>query len=133
MVTVAVAAGLFVLTLPFVGIGSWLDYVRALSLSQPACGADPPVSLACVLQPLVGVAIAKSAGIAIAIAAGIAAVLTRSSLIAFGLLAIAWLAPVTDLHFHYLLVVYVWFVVAGSRWIGGRSVGGGQVDSRSAP
>lgn len=132
-VTAAVAGGLFVLTLPFVGIASWLDYVRALSLSQPACGAEPPVSLACILQPVVGVTIAKLAGIGIALVAGIVAVMTRSALIAFGLLAIAWLAPVTDLHFHYLLVVYVWFVVAGAHWLGRRSVGGGEVERRSAP
>ena len=131
-VTAAVAAGLFLVTLPFVGVGSWLDYARALSLSQPACGAEPPVSLACVLQPVVGVAVAKLAGIAVAIVAGIFAVMTRSSLIAFGLLAIAWLAPVTDLHFHYLLVVYVWFVVAGAHWLGRRSMETSQVQSRPA-
>jgi hypothetical protein len=40
---------------------------------------------------------------------------------------------VTDLHFHYLLVVYVWFVVAGAHWLGRRSVEGGEVERRSAP
>jgi hypothetical protein len=131
-VTAAVAVGLFLVTLPLVGWSSWLDYARALSLSQPACGAEPPVSLACVLQPLVGVALAKLAGIAIAIVAGIVAVLTRPPLVAFGLLAIAWLAPVTDLHFHYLLVVYVWFVVAGAHWLGRRSPVSGQAEGVSA-
>ena len=132
LATAAVGAGLFLVTLPFTGFGSWLDYVKALSLSQPACGAEPPVSLACVLQPVVGVGLAKLAGIAVAIVAGITAVMTRSPIIAFGLLAIAWLAPVTDLHFHYLLVAYVWFVVVGAHWLGRRSMKEHEGQSRAA-
>jgi hypothetical protein len=121
LTTTAVAAGLFALTLPLVGLTAWTDYVQALSLSVPACGSEPPVSLACVLQPLVGISLAKLAGITVAIVAGLAAVAVRSPLVAFGLLVVAWLAPVTDLHYHYLLVFYVWLIIVGARWLGRRS------------
>jgi hypothetical protein len=116
-VTAAVAGTLCVVTIPLVGVGSWADYVRALSLSEPACGVDVPVSLACLLKPILGIGPAKLAGILLAVAAGIAAVFVRPPLFAFGLVVAAWLAPVTDLHFHYLLVVYVLAVVTGARWL----------------
>ena len=113
----AVAGALFALTLPLVGLASWTDYVTALSLSEPACGVDVPVSLACVLKPMIGIGPAKLAGILVALVAGIAAVLVRAPLASFGLVVVAWLAPVTDLHFHYLLVIYVLAVIAGARWL----------------
>jgi Glycosyltransferase family 87 len=112
----AVAGALFVLTLPLVGLASWADYVTALSFSEPACGVDVPVSLACLLKPMIGIGPAKLAGILLALGAGIAAVFVRASLASFGLVVVAWLAPVTDLHFHYLLVIYVLAVIAGARW-----------------
>ena len=114
-IAAAVAVALFIMTLPLVGFASWADYVKALSLSEPACGAEVPVSLACVLKPIVGIGPAKLAGIVVALAAGIGAVFVRPPLVAFGLVVVAWLAPVTDLHFHYLLVIYVLSVVAGAR------------------
>ena len=128
----AAAAILFVVTLPLVGLGSWADYVKALSLSEPACGVDVPVSLACVLKPTLGVSLAKLAGILLALAAGIGAVVARSALVAFGLVVVAWLAPVTDLHFHYLLVVYVLAVVAGARWLEWWSARGASTHDPSA-
>jgi hypothetical protein len=113
----AVAGALFLLTLPFVGIQSWFDYARALSYSEPACGVEFPTSIACNLQPLLGIGAAKLAGIALALGAGALAVFVRSDLISFALVVVAWLAPVTDLHFHYLLVVYVLIVVAYCTWL----------------
>lgn len=115
--TIAVGMGLAVVTLPLVGIGSWFDYVRALSYSEPACGVDFPVSLACTIQPLVGIGAAKLAGIALALVAGGLAVVVRPPLLSFSFVAVAWLAPVTDLHSHYLLVVYVLVVVACARFL----------------
>jgi hypothetical protein len=117
----AVAGALFVLTLPLVGLTSWTDYITALSLSEPACGVDVPVSLACVLKPILGIGPAKLAGMLLALVAGIAAVFVRAPLASFGLVVVAWLAPVTDLHFHYLLVIYVLAVIAGARWLQRRS------------
>lgn len=118
LLTVVVVGGaLALVTLPLVGIQSWFDYARALSLSVPACGVDPPTSFACNLQPFLGVGPAKLAGIVIALVAGGLAVLARSPLLAFALVVIAWLSPVTDLHYHYLLVVYVLAVVAAVTWL----------------
>jgi hypothetical protein len=107
----------FFATLPLVGLHSWADYVKALSLSEPACGVDVPVSLACLLKPMLGIAPAKVAGILLALAAGIGAIVVRPKLLSYALVVVAWLAPVTDLHFHYLLVLYVLAVVAAARWL----------------
>lgn len=119
----AVAAALFAITLPIVGVQSWFDYVKALSYSQPACGEVSlwfPPSVACTLKPVVGIEAAKLAGIALAVIAGGLAVASRRTVLAFALLTFAWLAPVTDLHAHYLLVVYVLVVVAPAAWLGRR-------------
>lgn len=116
-ITAATAGALFIATLPWVGLHSWADYVKALSLSEPACGVDVPVSLACVLKPTLGVGPAKLAGIVLALVAGIGAIFVRPLVLSFTLVVVAWLAPVTDLHFHYLLVVYVLAVVAAARWL----------------
>jgi hypothetical protein len=120
LATVLTGLALVVITLPLVGIQSWFDYLHALSYSEPACGTDFPTSLACNLQPFVGIGAAKLAGIAVALLAGSLAVLVRSALISYALIVVAWLAPVTDLHFHYLLVLYVLGVVVGARWLGRR-------------
>jgi hypothetical protein len=121
LLTVLLVGGaLALVTLPLVGIQSWLDYVKALSYSVPACGVDPPTSIACNLEPFLGVGPAKLAGIVVALVAGGLAVLVRRPLLAFALVVIAWLSPVTDLHYHYLLVVYVLAVVTAATWLRGR-------------
>jgi hypothetical protein len=121
LAALAVGAALAVLTLPLVGIQSWLDYLKALSFSEPACAVDgTPNSVACILKPALGIGGAKLAGIVIALVAGGLAVVVRWPVLSFALVAIAWLAPVTDLHFHYYLVLYVAGVVACASWLGGR-------------
>jgi hypothetical protein len=117
LTVIGVGGALALLTLPLVGIQSWFDYAKALSLSVPACGVDPPTSIACHLVPFLGVGPAKLAGIVFALLAGGLAVLVRRPLLAFALVVIAWLSPVTDLHYHYLLVVYVLAVVAVATWL----------------
>lgn len=116
LAVVATSGALFVLTLPLVGIDAWFDYIRALSYSEPACGVDFPTSIACTLKPVLGIGAAKLAGIALAVVAGVLAVIVRPRLLSFALVVVAWLAPVTDLHFHYLLVVYVLAVAAYAVW-----------------
>lgn len=117
LTVLAVGGALFLLTLPLVGIQSWVDYAKALSYSVPACGVDPPTSIACHLQPFLGASAAKLAGIVLALVAGGLAVLARAPLLAFALVVVAWLSPVTDLHYHYLLVVYVLAVVTAATWL----------------
>ena len=99
------------------GHRAWFDYVRALSYSEPACGVDFPTSIACTFQPVLGIGTAKLAGIALAVVAGVLAVIVTPRLLSFALVVVAWLAPVTDLHFHYLLVVYVLAVAAYAVWL----------------
>ena len=82
-----------------------------------ACGVDFPTSIACTLQPVLGIGTAKMAGIALAVTAGVLAVIVTPRLLSFALVVVAWLAPVTDLHFHYLLVVYVLAVAAYAVWL----------------
>jgi hypothetical protein len=120
LTVLAVGGALFVLTLPLVGIQSWFDYAKALSFSIPACGVEPPTSIACNLQPYVGPGTAKLGGIGLALVAGLLAVVARPPLLSFALVVIAWLSPVTDLHSHYLLVVYVLAVVTCATWVRGR-------------
>jgi hypothetical protein len=113
-----VAVVLAVLTLPLVGIDAWLDYMKALSYSEPACAVDStPNSVACLLKPVVGIGASKAAGIALALLAGVLAIAVRSPLLSFALVSLAWLAPVTDLHFHYYLVLYVVAVAAFATWL----------------
>lgn len=117
LTVLAVGGALAVLTLPLVGIQSWFDYATALSYSVPACGVEPPTSIACNVEPFLGSGPAKLAGIILALVAGGLAVLARQPLLAFALVVIAWLSPVTDLHYHYLLVVYVLAVVTAATWL----------------
>lgn len=112
---------LFLVTLPLVGLQSWFDYGLALSNAQPSCHEDTFIpSVACLLQPVVGVGVAKSSGIVLAVVLGALALVSRSSIVAFALVTFALLAPVTDLHPHYLLMLYVLIVVSGVSWIGRR-------------
>ena len=94
--TLVVGLVLAVVTLPLVGIHSWTDYLKAMSLSEPACGTDWPNSIACVLKPELGIAGAKLAGIVLAIVVGGLALLVRWPVLSFALVALAWLLPVTD-------------------------------------
>ena len=59
----AIAGAICLVTLPLVGIGSWVDYFVALGRSVPLCG-DPQwsnASLACALGPYTSTEVAKSA------------------------------------------------------------------------
>ena len=108
----ATGGALFVLTLPLVGIDAWFDYVRALSYSEPACGVDFPTSIACTLQPVPGIG-PRENGRDRAHGHGRCPGRDRHSAPSLvRAVVVAWLAPATDLHFHYLLVVYVLAVAA---------------------
>jgi hypothetical protein len=100
----------FIITLPFVGLGSWVDFSKALGNAQPSCNYGPSVS--CVLQPALGVSLAKLAALAVAGALGLGAVFVRSDFVAFTLIALAWIAPVSDLSNYSLMPLFVVWVVA---------------------
>ena len=106
----AVLLVLVIASVLLVGVGGWKDYALALSNSVPACEGRLP-SVACTLAPL-GAGAAKAVGIAVAAVAFLGAWLARSRQLAFALAGVAWLAPVTDMQWHYLLILYVLLVVA---------------------
>lgn len=118
----AVAVVVAVLALPLTGIHAWLDFVTALSNSQPNCsGPGVHASLACAIEPWTGPGAARPIVIAIAVAAGIGAVLARTPTLALSLVVLASLAPATDGHSHSLVVLYVLLVILLAHLVGERS------------
>jgi hypothetical protein len=115
LIPTAVGAGLIagawvLVTLPFVGVGPWVDYIRAMANVDPQCGYGPSVT--CVLEPLLGTAPARLAAFAIAAGLALGAVFVRADLTAFTMIALAWIAPVSDLVDYSLLpLLVVWVVV----------------------
>ena len=104
-----IAAAWILITLPFVGLGAWVDFFRAMGNAQPMCSYGPSVS--CLLQPALGVSLAKIAAIVLAGALGLGAVFVRVDLVAFTMIALAWIAPVSDLSNYSVLPLFVVWVV----------------------
>jgi len=127
--TAALIAGAWILiTLPLVGIGSWIDFVHAIGNSQPTCSYGP--SVACVLQPALGVSLARLAALGLTGALGLGAVVVRRDLVAFIMIAVAWITPVSDLSNYSLMPLFVvWIVVFA---IGVRRLRSVSVDSTVA-
>lgn len=106
----ALIAGAWILiTLPFVGFNSWVDFLHAMANAQPMCSYGPSVS--CLLQPALGVSLAKLAALALAGALGLGAVFVRKDLVAFTMVALAWIVPVSDLSNYAVLPLFVVWVV----------------------
>jgi alpha-1,2-mannosyltransferase len=114
------AATAAIVSLPLVGLDAWPRYVAALGNAEPAC--HQAVSLTCLLLPLAGVAGAKTISLAAALVLAGTALLVRSRLAGFALLAAATLMPVLELWGHYGLFIYVVLVAAFSRLAAGRWV-----------
>ena len=127
--TATLIAGAWILvTLPFVGVGSWIDFVHAIGNSQPMCSYGP--SVACVLQPALGVSLAKVAALVLTGALSLGAVVVRRDLVAFTMIAVAWITPVSDLSNYSMLPLFVvWIVVFA---IGVRRLRSVSVDSPAA-
>ena len=128
---IAVFVGLVVVSLPIVGIESWLEFASAISNAQPAC-TDARFSIPCALGPVIGVSAARMAAIAVGGALVLLALLVRNDRAAFVLFGAAMLAPVADMHPHYWLFAYVALAVL----IGGMLASfhrPGRVDSHYAP
>jgi hypothetical protein len=77
--------------------------------AQPMCSYGPSVS--CLLQPALGVSLAKLAALALAGALGLGAVFVRKDLVAFAMVALAWIVPVSDLSNYAVLPLFVVWVV----------------------
>jgi hypothetical protein len=113
-VAIGVGAGIAVITLPFVGIEEWVRFATALSNAQPTCDGGR-ISLACLVQPLVGATLAKLSGAVVAVVLVLASLRIRSELAAFVVLIAGMLAVVTDGHHHYLLFAYVLVIIVACR------------------
>ena len=113
-IAIAVAGGVSLITLPLVGIGSWTDFVRAMTSAVPDCypGND---SIACTVGPVIGLTNATLLGYGLCLAAGLAMFLVRDRLRLAILATIVILAPTTNLHPHYWLIVYVVGLAAAGR------------------
>ena len=106
-----IAAAWVVVTLPFIGIGTWVDFFRAMGNAQPNCDAYRS-SVTCLLAPTIGVGLGKIFAVLLAGALGLAAVFVPNDLIAFTLLAVSWVVPAYNQSFYSLLPLFVVWVVA---------------------
>jgi hypothetical protein len=108
--TAALIAGAWILiTLPLVGLDSWVDFIRAMGNARPTCSWGP--SVPCFLEPALGVSLAKLVAIALAGILGLGAVFIRSDLLAFTMIAMAWIVPIPDVIDYSLLPLVVVGVV----------------------
>lgn len=106
--------GTTALTLPIVGLQSWIDFGHAMASSAPDCYLGN-LSIACTLAPLVGIRIATAAGILVGGGAAVLALAVRDRLWLALLTTIAMIAPVTNLHVHYWIAAPVLAVAALER------------------
>ena len=105
----AIAGAICLVTLPLVGVGAWQDYVVGLLAGEPLCG-DPKwvnLSLACQLAPIAGPSLAKWAGLVVAAVLVLVALRMRRGFVGVTAAGLAILAPATELHGHYLSIVFV--------------------------
>lgn len=109
LVTVGAVVTVCLVTVPFVGLGAWGDYINGLRVSVPLCDDPDRInrSLACGLQPMVGQDIAKWAGLVLA-----AALLPISYAAGRGVIGAAAVVgmimlPATELHGHYWTLLFV--------------------------
>jgi hypothetical protein len=114
-----VAGGICLVTLPLVGVEEWADFVRALINARPAC-VGHTVSFACTMGPVIGIEAAQLVGILVGVASFAAAMIVRRPFVAYGLVALAILAPVADIWFHYWLFLYVVIVAGVADRVGRR-------------
>jgi len=103
--TAATSAVVVLVTLPLVGIGSWLDYVAAARYLAPTC--EMTISpIACSLG--------KPATILLAVSLVAAATIARHDLLAYGLIVAGMLVVQFEVFPHSQLFLFVLIVIAGS-------------------
>ena len=109
-VTVAVA----LVTLPIVGLQSWLDFGTALTAAEPDCSGFN-VSIACTLGPAVGPGWGSLVGVIIGGLAVLGMLACRQPYLLSVLAAVAVMAPANNLHIHYWTIGYVLVVASLAR------------------
>lgn len=109
--TSALIAGAWVLvTLPFIGVGVWMDFFRAMGNAQPNCDAYGS-SVTCTLAPVVGIGAAKACAVGLAGVLGLGAVFVRKDLVAFTMVALSWVVPAYNQSYYSILPLFVVWVV----------------------
>jgi len=118
---IAAGCALFVIiiTLPLVGVSSWVDFGHVLRNAQPECSTQS-VSIACGLGGPLGATPARLVGIAVSLVLVAVAIRAPSPFVAYAALAGALLAPVVDMHPHYWLFAWVVAFVGVARVVGRR-------------
>jgi hypothetical protein len=113
--TAAAVAGVIALvTLPVVGVGSWLDFGSALIRAVPDCSGFN-VSIACTIGPVVGLEWGSIVGIVVGGLAVLAMLAVRQPYLLSVLAAVAVMAPANNLHIHYWTIGYVVVVASFAR------------------
>ncbi len=102
--------GLVALSLPWLGVGAWPEFLTAFSNAELSCGGSR-FSLQCLLEPSLGLTAAKAVALGLAVILMIAAARTTQDRLAFVLLGAAMLVAVPDMHPHYWLIAYVALMV----------------------
>jgi hypothetical protein len=111
------------LTLPLVGLGSWLDYANALASSTPLCGtARTNPSFACAIAPLVGSGLATIVGLLLAGAALVVAFKAGRNIVGMTAVVAAIMLPATELHLHYFAKTFVLALIGMSELRGRASL-----------
>lgn len=111
---VLIAAALVVITLPLVGLQSWVDFARALTGAVPDCSGFN-VSIACTLAPVIGFEWGSLAGILVGGLAVLGMIFCRQPYLMSLLAAVSVTAPANNLHIHYWTIGYVLVVVSVAR------------------
>lgn len=102
---IAVIIGAAVLTLPILGMHTWIDYVTAFTNVTPLCGPGS-LSATCALTDVAGPA-GRYLALAIAACLVLAAFLVRNELVAFSLIVGAVFVPQPEVFPHTFLFVEV--------------------------
>ena len=108
------------------GIGTWRDYLTTVANDRALCGPIP--SVACLFTPAAGVAGGKVLATSVAAVLALAATRVGNEYVAFALVVLAMLAPVPDVHTHFMLWLDVVLIVGlartAGRWARARTATG---------
>jgi hypothetical protein len=119
-----VAVVVVLVTLPLVGISSWIDYERAATNARPLCGYGLD-AVACRLIPVIG-GLATPALLVVAGLLVLAAIRVEIDVLSFSLIVVAVLIAHPEIFGHTLLLVEVLLFAlacAAARWRWGRAGG----------
>lgn len=114
---ILVAAVVAVVTLPLVGVTSWLDFERAVTNARPLCDAGTD-AVVCRLTPLIG-GLATPVLLGTAAAFVLMAIRVQLDIVAFALIVVAVLLAHPEVFIHTLLLVEVLafaIACAVARW-----------------